>query len=153
MGSLGRFLRLPLSEKFLCAQAFALIPLTAMALRIAGLNPWQSLLSKFIPKHREDSSTAARAEQAFRVAHLVDAAARRLPFHANCLHQSVVLWWLLRRRGLAADLRIGSRTQGDTLEAHAWVEYAGTVLNDSSDVRLRFTPFDRSITPREAGSR
>ena len=52
-----------------------------------------------------------------------DAAARNLFFHTNCLEQSLVLWWLLRRRGIAADLRIGARKDSDRFEAHAWVEF------------------------------
>ena len=42
-------------------------------------------------------------------------------------------WWL-RRRGLASQLRIGARRNGDTLDAHAWVELAGTPLAQGPDL-------------------
>jgi hypothetical protein len=35
------------------------------------------------------------------------------------------------------------------LEAHAWVEFHGVILNDSQDVHLRFPPFNRAIIPQE----
>lgn len=153
MGSLGRFLRLPFSGMVLFLQAYLLISLTALALRIGGLQRWQSLLLRFVPKSAAVDTSTAASERAHLAASLVAAAARRLPFSSNCLHQSVALWWLLRRHGFASELRIGSRFREDRFEAHAWVEYAGQVLNDSKDVHLQFTPFSRPFTPKEAGSR
>jgi hypothetical protein len=38
------------------------------------------------------------------------------------------------------------------LDAHAWIEIEGVVLNDSSDVRHRYEPFDGEILPRFTGS-
>ena len=87
-----------------------------------------------------------------RLAWLVEAAARRGPWPANCLQRSTVLWWLLRRRGVETDLRIGVRrrpgsTGGESLLFHAWVEHDGLVLNDAPDIRSRFATFDRPIVP------
>jgi hypothetical protein len=44
-------------------------------------------------------------------------------------------------------LRIGIRKHGDRLEAHAWVELHGAVLNDTRNVGERFAPFGRAIVP------
>jgi hypothetical protein len=53
---------------------------------------------------------------------------------------------LLRRRGIASALRIGVRKgQTGSLEAHAWIECCGQVLNDRTDVHERFAAFDRGI--------
>jgi hypothetical protein len=46
---------------------------------------------------------------------------------------------LLERRGFNTQLKIGVRKSGGDLEAHAWVEYFGKVLNDSQDVACNFT--------------
>lgn len=85
------------------------------------------------------------------VARWVDVAARRGVFRSNCLHRSLTLWWLLRRRGLENELRIGVRKGSDQMEAHAWVEYAGEVLNDAPAVRQDYVPFASAIVP--AGAR
>jgi hypothetical protein len=82
-----------------------------------------------------------------RVTALAEAAFRRLPYHPTCLRRSLTLWWLLRRRGIDGELRIGVRKVGDRLEAHAWVQYQGVVLNDREDVNGAYTPFDRALEP------
>lgn len=40
-----------------------------------------------------------------------------------------MLWYLLRRQGIAAELQIGTRFEGE-FQAHAWVEYQGDVVGD-----------------------
>lgn len=83
--------------------------------------------------------------QAYVAARMVQVAGRRFPCRTNCLHQSVTLWWLLRRRGIESDLRIGVRKKANQLEAHAWVECQGHVLNDLPDFNERFAPFNCAI--------
>jgi hypothetical protein len=63
-------------------------------------------------------------------------------FHPTCLHRALTLWWLLRRQGVASELRIGVRKEQGRFEAHAWVERAGVALNDGSDVNVRFAAFE-----------
>src|ERR671922_281433 len=47
---------------------------------------------------------------------------------AYCLQRSSVTTWMLRRRGLAAELVIGYRPV--PVDSHAWVEVRGQVVND-----------------------
>ena len=61
-----------------------------------------------------------------------------------------MLWWLLRRRGIAAELRIGARKEVERFEAHAWVEVDSAVLNDASEEHRHFVPFEGPISPLEA---
>jgi len=68
----------------------------------------------------------------------------------NCLSQSVALWWLLRRRGMPAKLRIGARRTGSGLEAHAWVEMGSEVVNDAEDVRENYAAFEGPMTSQIA---
>ena len=79
------------------------------------------------------------------VARIQEVVSRHLTWHANCLDQSLVLWWQLNRRGIAAEMRIGARKEAGRFEAHAWVEVGNVVLNDSGEAHLHFAPFDRSI--------
>ena len=60
-------------------------------------------------------------------------ARRYYPKSPACLQQSVALSWMLRRRGIPADLEIGVRQS--PFESHAWVEVAGNVINDGPRVR------------------
>jgi hypothetical protein len=51
---------------------------------------------------------------------------------------------------MATELRIGVRKSAGALEAHAWVEYQGLVLNDRDDVCQRFAAFARPLVPAGA---
>jgi hypothetical protein len=64
---------------------------------------------------------------------------------ASCLARSLTLGRLLNRRGAEARLRIGVRTGGEQLAAHAWVEWMDRVLDDHPHRVLGFAAFDRPI--------
>lgn len=74
-----------------------------------------------------------------RVAVRVATAAAFLPGRALCLEQSLALYWLLRRRGIAAQLRVG--VQPSPFSAHAWIEYHGKPVNEDGDRIKQFLPF------------
>jgi hypothetical protein len=63
-----------------------------------------------------------------RSALLTEMAARRGIYRANCLHQSLALCYLLRRKGICAVLVMGVRLADTHLDAHAWVELDGQML-------------------------
>ena len=74
---------------------------------------------------------------------MIELAARRGVFRANCLHRSMVTWWMLRRRGVDTDIRFGVRPRpGQRPDFHAWVECDGVVLNDDPSISDEFLPFD-----------
>jgi len=79
------------------------------------------------------------------IAALVNSAAALSPLDCTCLHRSLVLCWLLARRGVASQLRIGVRQDENGFAAHAWVEVDGIPLNDSPEVHARFTAFERDF--------
>jgi hypothetical protein len=70
----------------------------------------------------------------------VAAAASLYPRRALCLEQSLVLFVLLRRRGIAAELRFGVRPY--PFLAHAWIEVAGEPLHERADVVAQLAHFD-----------
>jgi len=53
----------------------------------------------------------------------------------------------LRRQGIDSDIRIGVRrgTFGQ-VEAHAWIEWNGEVLNDCADIAAQYAPFNGAIS-------
>ena len=68
-------------------------------------------------------------------------------YRGNCLSRSLLLRSLLSREGIDGDLLIGVRSASSRIEAHAWVEYQGVVLNDQPNVRERYRPFDSPVLP------
>jgi hypothetical protein len=58
------------------------------------------------------------------------------PGRAKCLEQSLVLYYLLRRQGVALQYCHG--VQPYPFRAHAWIEYRGRVINDVPEHALQF---------------
>lgn len=155
MSKLLKLSRLNWSERWILAQTAIMLPLTALSLRLTGLRRSQRILSYFIP-HDSAPKTAqseSTLSQAFRINQLVNIAVRHGLYPANCLQRSLMLWWLLRRKGIQSELQLGTRKESGRFEAHAWVEVAGVVLNDNEDVRRRYAAFNRPIILTEVESR
>lgn len=145
------FWRLSGRYRGLALEAAAALAATWVGLRLVGFRRWKATLVRLSPptagragQHNIDPVETARG-----IARIQEATSRHLVFHASCLERSLVLWWLLRRRGIPAELRIGARKQEGRFEAHAWVELENVVLNDSGEEHLHFEPFDGSIVSME----
>jgi hypothetical protein len=61
------------------------------------------------------------------------------PRRALCLEQSLLLYILLRRRGIPVELRLG--VQPFPFVAHAWIEYQSRPVNESEDFVTTLAPF------------
>ena len=112
---LVKFLGLPWREQLLMTEAaFALLAVN-LALRVGGVRACNTLIGPDRPR----PDKPAPAEQLARVGQAVRRAAAPLRLH--CLPQSIAVMWLLRRRGVAAELRFGAKLEAGELDAHAWV--------------------------------
>lgn len=147
-----RFRRLNASERSIAIEAAFGLLATWFGLRLIGFRRWERVLAVFAPSANASALApdASERESALLIARLEAAAARNVLFQPNCLEQSLVLWWLLRRRGIAAEVRIGARKNSDRFEAHAWVEFDSQVLNDASAEHRHFIPFEKPILSMEA---
>ena len=117
--------------------AWAWLPLFWLGLRVMGLPRFQAWLLK-APLQSTGSMTLSDMQA---LGEAVNIAARHTPFPATCLTRSLLLGWLLRRRGIQSDLRIGVRLVQGALDAHAWVECGGIPVNDKPDVASDFASF------------
>jgi hypothetical protein len=137
----------PAGRRVLLWVTFAL-PLTALGLRVFGFRRVYAALERLSRRARLSSEDETR--QVRRARHVIRYAAKHGPYRGNCLSRSLVLWWLLRRRGIESDLRIGVRRDAENLDAHAWVEYQGRPLNAHERVHEQYAAFDGAILPRGA---
>ena len=69
-----------------------------------------------------------------RMAWLVEVADRYTPGRSSCLRQAAALAWLLRRRGIATNLRIGVAREEGKLVAHSWLQSEEGELFGLSDI-------------------
>jgi hypothetical protein len=122
----------------------------ALALRCLRFQRVQLLLAKSSQKRRDSlhSETRDTLQEFIEETRLsIHYAARFYGGCFTCLPQSLSLWWLLRRRGLEPDFRLGVRHSKDEFQAHAWVEYEGQNLEIAALCDVPFTPFEKAILP------
>jgi hypothetical protein len=116
------------------------LPAIGLVLKLAGLRRTYLLLQHTGAGRAPRDAVTAVAE-ADAIARLVGVASRHGPYRASCLRQSLLLWWLLRRRRLPAELCIGVAKPAGGVVAHAWVELDGRVLNDPASVARDYAAF------------
>lgn len=149
-GAIAVLRQLPWRHRLLLLQAAALLTALRVLLRSVGLRRVHAGLSR---SARPAALAGRRAWSSPRevqtAVHLVAMAARRLPASTTCLHRSLALWWLLRRRGVDCQLRLGARRQDEQFDAHAWVECDGVVVNDDPHKVREYVP----LSWRPAGQR
>ena len=143
---LQRFRTLDRREQWFFLRATALLPLMSASLRVVGFRRTQQALQVCL------QINAGIEPQGAEISFCVSAAARMVRAAAHlgmgrptCLAQSLTLWWLLRRQGIPAQLRIGARTAEEKLEAHAWVECGGEVVNDPDELHRHYAAFDAAF--------
>lgn len=112
------------------AATAALLTAVRLGLRTVGFGRVLTLARRWAdPRGREVVVERAALEP---VVERVAMAAAFFPGRAECLEQSLTLYLLLRRRGVAVELRLG--VQPYPFAAHAWVEHDGVPLNDRAEM-------------------
>jgi len=74
------------------------------------------------------------------IAWAVRTAGRHLPGGGNCLVQALAGQFMLVRRGVVSQLRIGATKKDGEFKAHAWVEYEGKTIIGAAGAS-QYTPF------------
>jgi hypothetical protein len=147
---MGRRLRLWLSltthERGTLLLLAVLLPGISLALRLFGYTRTRTWLDR----HRNVAGADAGCEDAWqeaqRLAELARIAGRHGPIRATCLRQSLAVYWLLRRRGLQPEMKLGvGRVDGAAPDMHAWVELDGRALAQPG---LRHTVFSATAASR-----
>jgi Transglutaminase-like superfamily len=149
MRTWGAFRKLDPGDRGLAIEMAAALMATRVGLRLAGMRRWKAVLLRLTPRKAWTAPEPAGMAVAQKIARIQGAVSRHLTWHPSCLEQSLVLWWQLRRRGIAAQMRIGARKEAGRFEAHAWVELGKVILNDSGEAHTHFVPFDGSILSQE----
>jgi hypothetical protein len=142
---LSRFLALSATDRRTFVAAMAMLPLFWIGLRVFGRRGLKIRLQR---EHLPAGNTPALDEFA-RLGALVNSAAHHTLGPDNCLTRSLYLWWLLQRKGIDSQVRIGVRIGKDgVFGAHAWVEHAGVPINDRPNVNDTFDTFSEPVSAR-----
>ena len=124
----------------LLVEAALAIPAMHVLVRVFGVGRLHDVLAGLTAArvNAQGDAGAGSAKRVGEVARVVAMAARHAPGDHSCLHRSMALWWMLRRRGFDGRLRMGVRKGDAAFEAHAWVNHAGVALNDDPEVENRY---------------
>lgn len=143
MRRLDRLRELSSIERQLLLASTLCVAATAIGLRVLGFDRVRWLLRHLAKKERGPDPTFPPAT----IAWAVSAAARHLPGRPACLAQSLATQVILARHGYDSEIRFGvARQAGQLLEAHAWVEHQGAVLQGGADSPERFVSL---VTPKD----
>jgi Transglutaminase-like superfamily/Coenzyme PQQ synthesis protein D (PqqD) len=116
----------------LSIEAYAMLILTDLGLNALG---FQGMWRRFTKSRRKPSSVANSDAVTDLTAIALSAFKWYRPGIA-CMHRAFAAYWFLRRHGIPAELCLGVKTC--PFSSHAWVEFQGRVLDDSSHVKDRF---------------
>jgi hypothetical protein len=142
---LRRFSALPATAKNDFVRAALLLPLIRVSLRLRGFRATQKSLQARMGRGVAALPEAAATSEVQRVCRMVLAAGRHSPMQGTCLERSLALWWLLGRRGITTELRIGARKSEGKFAAHAWVERNGEVIGEPEGTHLHYAAFEREF--------
>lgn len=109
------------------------LPLISLTLRLAGYKRTRRLVERLSGHRHPRAANQEDLEAAYGLAQLAAVAGRRGPVQATCLRQSLVVYGVLRRRGLQPELKFGVRREDDGIGAHAWVELEHQSLDVAGD--------------------
>ena len=97
-----KFLSLSFSEVWFLVKAAAVVVGFDVAFRLFSSKACLALFERKAASHRNQKGVDTQ-----RMAWFVKVADRYAPGKSSCLRQAAALAWLLRRRGIATNLRIG----------------------------------------------
>lgn len=140
---------LPVRDRLRLVFYVLLLPLIHLGLDWLGYARLYSILAS----HPHDRYTFKEnkgevVKEAKHTAFLVMIAGRYGFFPATCLRQTLLVFWLLRWRGIQTELRIGVQRHEGSVLAHAWITYGEEVISNSSQVANDFIAFQD--LPQEA---
>ena len=154
MSNLNKIKLLSMQDRRLLFQSILLLPLIHLALLLLGYARLRAVMERLAPLRspEETLSEIASIKRAREIARMVSIAAVHGLYKATCLRKSLLVWWFLRREGLPGQLCFGVRMFHSKLEAHAWVEYNGIVINDSANIHEQYQALQDVLPSIRLGS-
>ena len=141
---LKKFQALSKTEKKTFIYAFFTLPIIRLRLRIWGAEKSLARLRRLPVTPRQGGCDTSI--DPVRTSRLINRAARIVFRRESCLERSIMLWHVLRRKGIKSDIKIGVSTGRPGLQAHAWVEIDGKAINEIPHVKKKFAAFDSPFT-------
>ena len=117
--------------RFKTATGMLALSIARLAVAFVAFERWRGTLGSTAGARGSMPTSKAAAEDARRVARIVERAAQRLPFDTKCLPRAMALSWLLRRKAIGDSVVFAVRPtdlRNSTDVLHAWVEIDGSKI-------------------------
>ncbi len=105
---------------------------------ILRVTSYQRLSRMTYPIRSEVVLLSSQLDAAGRWGRLVALSSRLHFLPMTCLVKAMTLRWILGRRGVQSDLRLGANKTLDGIHAHAWVEVQGQAIGEPADIDSNF---------------
>jgi hypothetical protein len=142
---LKQFVLFPAADRRLLLLIAALVPFVEFSLKAFGFNRIFNLINRWTTRPPQ---AEINREEVNKYARLMFLSYRNSPLGGKCLARSLVLWGMLRRKGIETDLRFGMKKKDGKLLAHAWIEYRGEPLEQIGEYNQNYVPFVEPISPK-----
>ena len=146
MNRLQKLLALSPNQWYLLISAMVQLPSIRLSLNFSGFKKsYNRIVGPYLHLQTPAELDDTQMLEARNIARMIDISAAHGFYRANCLTRSLLLLRTLKKRSIPCQLVIGVKNREsiniNNIEAHAWVESGGKVLNDQSDVSTRFKVF------------
>lgn len=132
--------QLYLQDWLLLIQSWWLLTYFHLSLRRVG---FEQLQKQFTLTTGEKIDPSQSLEIAWTLQKLVYMASRIHLLRLACLDRACTLQWMLGKREIPSELRIGISRSQVNIYAHAWVEVAGQAVGEAEDIEEKFTTLSR----------
>jgi hypothetical protein len=106
-----------------------------LALRWLSFDRLKTLIHPSSSEKADPARDLVAAQQLYKLVYL---ASRLHLLSMTCLPRAFAIRWMLGRRNIPAQLRIGIRKSETGILAHAWVDVEGEAIGESEDIPERF---------------
>ena len=140
--------QLSLGEWLTLAEAWWVLFGFYLALRWLSFDRLKTLIRPNSAEKADPVRVLAIAQQLHKLVYL---ASRLHLLSMTCLPRAFTLRWMLGRRDIPAQLRIGISKTATGILAHAWVDVEGETIGESEDIPERFKILD-TLESKHPGS-
>jgi hypothetical protein len=139
VNAVRRWSRLSMSERQAALEAMVVVATVSALISTLPSSLTSIAIRRAIARDRHFRQPAdfTTAEVVDRIRSAIARASPRIP-RANCLVQALSGWWMLRRRNVDSQLRIGVEKGERGLSAHAWLCVGNTIVIGGEDAAAKF---------------
>lgn len=137
MSQIGKFLRLPFSDKFLILETVTLLGFARFLVLALPFKQVAKLLFTNQDLSRIDSEIKSSPDpKVIRVAWAVRRMSSYTPWKSNCLAKVIAGYFMLKRRRISSSIYFGmTKNNKGEFAAHAWLSSNGKIITGGSNLQ------------------